>query len=150
MQYTFWTVDGTSVECSVIGEGMDSGDKATNKAMAIAHKYALLQTFCIPTEDMIDPDSQVHEVKPQYKTPSKLTPEDEKAYKAEFAQLCKPYGIVTKEDFEGFFLWLGWLEPKEVTANIIKALKHPEEWKDQLTNYQEALAEVRNGGGVRL
>jgi hypothetical protein len=65
MQYTFWTVDGTSVDCSAIGEGMDSGDKATNKAMAIAHKYALLQTFCIPTEDMPDPDSQVHEVKPK-------------------------------------------------------------------------------------
>lgn len=65
MQYTFWTIDGSSVECSVIGEGMDSGDKATNKAMAIAHKYALLQTFCIPTEDMPDPDSEVHEVKPK-------------------------------------------------------------------------------------
>ena len=65
MQYTFWTVDGSSVECSVIGEGMDSGDKATNKAMAVAHKYALLQTFCIPTEDMPDPDAQTHDVKPQ-------------------------------------------------------------------------------------
>lgn len=65
MEYTFFTTDGSSVSCSVIGEGMDSGDKATNKAMAIAHKYALLQTFCIPTEDMIDPDSEVHEIKPK-------------------------------------------------------------------------------------
>lgn len=71
MQYTFWTVDGSSVECSVIGEGMDSGDKATNKAMAVAHKYALLQTFCIPTEDMPDPDAQTHEVKAPTPTPTK-------------------------------------------------------------------------------
>lgn len=31
-----------------IGEAMDSGDKATNKAMAFATKYALLTTFSIP------------------------------------------------------------------------------------------------------
>ena len=37
---------------------MDSGDKAANKAMAIGHKYALLQVLCIPTEDMVDPDSE--------------------------------------------------------------------------------------------
>jgi hypothetical protein len=30
---------------------MDTGDKASNKAMAVAHKYALLQTFCIPTKE---------------------------------------------------------------------------------------------------
>ena len=67
MEYSFYTTDGSLVTCSVIGEGMDSGDKATNKAMAIAHKYALLQTFCIPTEDMPDPDAQCHEVAPRMK-----------------------------------------------------------------------------------
>lgn len=61
MRYDFYTEDGSSVPCTVIGEGMDSGDKAANKAMAIAHKYALLQTFCIPTEDMKDPDAESHE-----------------------------------------------------------------------------------------
>lgn len=64
MRYTFWAPDGTSVACVVEGEGMDSGDKSSNKAMAIAHKYALLQTFCIPTEDQKDPDAEVHEVAP--------------------------------------------------------------------------------------
>ncbi len=59
MKYTFFASDGSSVEAVVIGEGMDSGDKGANKGMAIAHKYALLQTLCIPTEDMIDPDSEV-------------------------------------------------------------------------------------------
>ena len=39
---------------------MDSGDKATNKAMAIAFKYACFQVFCIPTEEMKDPDAESH------------------------------------------------------------------------------------------
>jgi len=70
VKYTFWTDDGSSVSCTVEGEGMDSGDKASNKAMAIAHKYALLQTFCIPTEDMPDPDAEVHEVTPRQSQPA--------------------------------------------------------------------------------
>jgi len=67
MHYTFAHADGSSVECTTIGEAMDSGDKATNKAMAIAHKYAILQTFCIPTEDMPDPDAEAHELAPRQK-----------------------------------------------------------------------------------
>jgi hypothetical protein len=54
--YRFYTTDGSFIECEVDGEAMDMGDKATNKCMAIAHKYALLQIFCIPTEDDKDPD----------------------------------------------------------------------------------------------
>jgi len=54
----FATDDGSEVYTTVIGEGMDSGDKASNKAMAVAMKYACLQMFCIPTEDMSDPDSE--------------------------------------------------------------------------------------------
>jgi len=64
MRYHFHAIDGTSVATETIGEGMDSGDKASNKGMAVAHKYALLQAFGIPTEDMPDPDAEVHHVKP--------------------------------------------------------------------------------------
>ena len=64
-RYTFYAKDGSSVQCVVIGEGMDSGDKATNKAMSIAFKYACFQVFCIPTEEMKDPDAEVHEVTPK-------------------------------------------------------------------------------------
>ena len=58
IKYTFYAEDGTFVTAVVIGEGMDSGDKATNKAMSIAFKYALFQIFCIPTEEMQDPDAE--------------------------------------------------------------------------------------------
>lgn len=53
-KYTFYAEDGSSVSATVIGEGMDSGDKATNKAMSAAFKYACFQAFCIPTEEMKD------------------------------------------------------------------------------------------------
>ena len=44
------------------GEAMDSGDKATNKAMSAAYKYAAFQTFCIPTEAQ-DSETETHDVK---------------------------------------------------------------------------------------
>lgn len=58
IKYTFYAEDGSSIYAVVIGEGMDSGDKASNKAMAIALKYAFFQVFCIPTEEMKDPDAE--------------------------------------------------------------------------------------------
>lgn len=65
IKYTMYAPDGSNVSCVVIGEGMDSGDKASNKAMAVGLKYACFQMFMIPTEDMIDPDSETHEVEPK-------------------------------------------------------------------------------------
>lgn len=62
VKFTFWATDGSNVSTEAKGEGMDSGDKASNKAMAVAHKYALTQTFTIPYEGMPDPDSETHEV----------------------------------------------------------------------------------------
>ncbi len=65
IRYTFYASDGSSVSATVIGEGMDSGDKASNKAMAVAMKYAMFQVFCIPTEEMQDPDAESHDVQPK-------------------------------------------------------------------------------------
>lgn len=58
VKYTFYAEDGSSIYTIVPGEGMDSGDKASNKAMSAAFKYACFQTFCIPTEEMQDPDAE--------------------------------------------------------------------------------------------
>lgn len=65
IKYTFYAEDGSSIEAVVVGEGMDSGDKASNKAMAVGMKYALFQVFCIPTNDIPDPDKESHEVAPR-------------------------------------------------------------------------------------
>ncbi|MEI9696076.1 ERF family protein [Atlantibacter hermannii] len=57
------TEDGSKHTVITYGEAMDSGDKATNKAMSIAYKYAAFQAFCIPTEQTaVDPDAETHEV----------------------------------------------------------------------------------------
>ena len=46
------------------GEAMDSADKATNKAMSAAYKYAAMQAFAIPTEGDNDADAHTHDVAP--------------------------------------------------------------------------------------
>lgn len=58
IKFTFYGEDGSNVDAIIYGEGLDTGDKATNKAMAVAYKYACFQVFCIPTEEMSDPDSE--------------------------------------------------------------------------------------------
>ena len=56
--------DGTKHTARTFGEAMDSGDKATNKAMSAAYKYAAFQTFAIPTEGNPDADAETHETAP--------------------------------------------------------------------------------------
>ena len=58
IKFTFYAEDGSFIESVVIGEAMDTGDKASNKALSVGLKYALLQVFCIATEDEKDPDAQ--------------------------------------------------------------------------------------------
>lgn len=56
------SLDGTKHTVKTYGEAMDSADKATNKAMSAAYKYAAFQTFCIPTEGDNDADAMTHQV----------------------------------------------------------------------------------------
>lgn len=77
VEYDFVAIDGSSIPVGpIFSEAMDSGDKATNKALSIAHKYALIQLFAIPTEDLEDPDLHspiippAREQKPKAATPA--------------------------------------------------------------------------------
>ena len=54
--------DGSTHTVRTFGEAMDSGDKATNKAMSAAYKYAAFQAFCIPVPGDNDADLTTHEV----------------------------------------------------------------------------------------
>ena len=57
--------DGSKHTVRTFGEGMDSADKATNKAMSAAYKYAAFQAFCIPVEGALDDgDKDHHDVVP--------------------------------------------------------------------------------------
>lgn len=61
IKYTLYGEDGSSVESVIVGEALDMADKAINKCMAIAYKYLCFQIFCIPTEEMLDPDGETIE-----------------------------------------------------------------------------------------
>lgn len=63
VEYDFYAEDGSKVTVGPIpAEGLDSGDKATNKALSAALKYALIQTFSVPTEDMAEADKESPEI----------------------------------------------------------------------------------------
>jgi hypothetical protein len=111
IKYTFFASDGSSFESTVVGEGMDSGDKGANKAMAVAHKYALLQTLCIPTEDMIDPDSQT--VEPS--VPKKPSFSKTEAWKVVLSRVGGDEAVA-----KGLFKQAGAETGKDITESIFK------------------------------
>lgn len=58
VRFTFYGPAGDSVSCTTVGEGADSYDKSSNKALSGAYKYALTQVFCIPLDSEKDADSE--------------------------------------------------------------------------------------------
>lgn len=56
------TADGGTITATVAAEAFDSGDKATAKAMSVALRTFLLQTFMLPTDEK-DPDADTYETK---------------------------------------------------------------------------------------
>jgi hypothetical protein len=74
VKYTFYAEDGSNVSCTMIGEASDSGDKASNKAMSTALKYALMEIFLIPTEEDKDTESQ----SPEFAAKKKPKPDEKK------------------------------------------------------------------------
>lgn len=101
VRYHFTAEDGSEAVATVVGEGMDSADKSSNKAMAVAFKYACFQLFCIPTEEIAkdDPDAYSPEDSVRKPTQAELkryidnckTPED-------FADLNAMWGQLIKAD----------------------------------------------------
>lgn len=62
ISHKFFAEDGSSVDVITLGEGIDTSDKAANKAMSAAMKYAFIELFSIPTEDIEDPDKESPQV----------------------------------------------------------------------------------------
>ncbi len=106
VKYSFFAEDGSSVCAIVNGEAMDSADKSSNKAMAAAMKYAMFQVFCIPTEDMADPDADTPpESVPAAKKStqaSKQTADKKPAENAKIEYLCDAcHKPIKGYDFDG-------------------------------------------------
>lgn len=81
--YRFVNVDNPQeyIEIKTYGDGIDTGDKATGKAMTYADKYALLKAYKISTGD--DPDQEASDELKSYK--------DEKASPKQLAIISKYY-----------------------------------------------------------
>ena len=80
--------DGSIHTVTTYGEAMDSGDKATNKAMSAAYKYACLQTFCIPLEGHPDADAE---------TPPEVTPKKAKLDSIFLGKMAKAKEYIGEE-----------------------------------------------------
>ena len=78
VRYDIYVPEGLAFSAEVWGEGSDSGDKSTNKAMTAAYKYLVNQVFCIADASTEDGDAQSPEVgdapKPKPKSASKKKP----------------------------------------------------------------------------
>jgi hypothetical protein len=61
VQYAVYGNEGEPVLGTVASEAFDSGDKATAKAMSVAFRSFMLQTFALPTDEP-DPDSHSYEI----------------------------------------------------------------------------------------
>lgn len=56
-----WTIvgpAGDTLSAVTVGQALDSSDKAANKAMSAAYKYALSQVFCVPNIGWAEQDTE--------------------------------------------------------------------------------------------
>lgn len=95
VRYRFYACDGSYVETVVPGEAMDSGDKATSKAMSVAYRTALIQVLALPTGDP-DPDENVYE-RSQY---APEEPEQKSARARNARRRQEPAKAASQEDID--------------------------------------------------
>lgn len=117
--------DGSKHTVAMFGEGMDSADKSTNKAMSAAFKYAAFQTFVIPVEGMDDADAHTPEPAPRQAKP-KHTPAQQEVVERKLAEHPKPeekpwtqafrafYKEVGKQEFIRLLGVEGYVDPNEI------------------------------------
>lgn len=128
----FCSADGSAVTATTWGEAQDSGDKATNKAMAAAYKYACFQTFCIPTEGDDDRDAD------------ETTPPPTKAEKP--AQPKKPHRVdaqpfeFVEDALTAITNAKGKIDTDLATARIHASIVNNKLSKDELAKLREAMA----------
>ncbi|MCR4307528.1 MAG: ERF family protein [Candidatus Berkelbacteria bacterium] len=129
-------LDDSKHTVTTYGEAMDSADKATNKAMSAAYKYAAFQAFCIPV-DVEDADAHHHEVKPTPKDPPKedvppVTPPDgpvSAAQKKVLAGLMSKAGLDVAQQKE-FFNFTNTKTAEEAGTFIEEFESYLKTWKN--------------------
>ena len=102
--YRFMNIDKPDefIETTVYGDGLDTGDKASGKAMTYADKYALMKAYKLSTGD--DPDKEAspehgYEKKAEPKATTKQIALVEDLYTdEEIERICKKAKITKIED----------------------------------------------------
>lgn len=160
--------DGTKHTVRTYGEAMDSADKATNKAMSAAYKYACMQAFSIPTEGDNDADSTTHEVKPATKVITPMPKEDiseadeRRLVRAgmelidlvnQEPEIDNAYKILDSVEPlpEGEYLWLwNWLQPHSTVRSRIKKILEDQRNRDNPPSPPApATTRVQTGPGLK-
>ena len=146
-EFDFVAVEDSSKHTvAMYGEAMDTGDKATNKAMSAAYKYAAFQAFCIPV-DVEDADAVTpppvkpselafppEEVDPRGREPEEEIPTDAAEYAQQVdkkimagtgsAKPAPPSQCISDKQRKMLFavLYIGLPDPKAKTA-AVEAMK---------------------------
>jgi len=149
MKYTMYAEDGSSVSAIVPGEGMDSGDKASNKALSGSYKYWAFLTFSIPTEGvLVDGDNGSPEPgKSQPKAEPRGEPGNGKGSKGDdekpSSKLKKEIGEVMTTRYGGSAIFSD--EEKETARGNVKACKSLADLQSVKAIWKaEAVAKVRD------
>lgn len=105
--------DGSKHTIKTYGEGMDSSDKATNKALSAAYKYALIQSFAIPVIGTEDPDHFHIETKAK------------KAISDEVVQAAKDAATLGTEAYKKWFI----AQEETIRSALVSSGDHAENKK---------------------
>lgn len=114
--YRFVNIDNPTefIETTVYGDGLDTGDKATGKAMTYADKYALMKAYKLSTGD--DPDK---EASPENVFEKKARATELKATEKQIAMIEDLYN---DEELEEIKKWANVTELKDLTMKKASAL----------------------------
>jgi hypothetical protein len=126
VRFDFCTTDGSQVSCVVTGESMDSGDKATNKALSAALKYALSQMLLLPYQE-VDSEIDSPEVEPKAKGKPQSKPKARPDQLAKLKEFCISYQVTDEQKYKAADA-LG-IELKGLTeeqADLLLAFLHEE------------------------
>lgn len=92
VDHHFYAADGSFVTARTLGEAMDSGDKASNKAMSAALKYALTETLLIPTYEA---DRDTEEASPEMAAKARAAPKPSVKAPATADALTREVGLLS-------------------------------------------------------
>jgi hypothetical protein len=111
--YRFVNIDNPTefIETTVYGDGLDTGDKATGKAMTYADKYALMKAYKLSTGD--DPDKEA--------SPENVFDKKTSA-KATDKQIALIEDLYNDEELEEIKKWAKVTDLKDITVEKASAL----------------------------